>query len=167
MGSGLTGLWARWLAMHGVPRAFMKMRALRGDPLARLIASHGRGCAPYPLREDIRARGPLVRAPFTWVSVDHTLCREVLRDKRFGVTAPAAMDLPRPLQALIARTDPGVANPVEPPAMVIVDPPDHTRYRQLVARSFTPRAISTLEARVTDVTQTLIGRLADLPSPDL
>src|SRR5882757_288941 len=167
MGSGLTGLWARWLAMHGVPRAFMKMRARRGDPLARLIASHGRGCDPYPLMEEIRARGPLVRAPFTWVSVDHTLCREVLRDKRFGVTAPAAMDLPRPLQALIARTDPGVANPVEPPAMVIVDPPDHTRYRQLVARSFTPRAIDRLDTRVAEVTRELIENLACTTHPDL
>ena len=102
------GLWARWMAMHGVPRAFMKIQAKRGDPLARLIASHGRDDALYPLMEEIRARGPLVRTPFIWVSVDHGVCREILRDKRFGVTAPSEMDLPRPLRALIARTDPGV-----------------------------------------------------------
>jgi hypothetical protein len=34
------------------------------------------------------------------------------------------MELPRPLRALIARTNPGVANPVEPPAMVVVVDPD-------------------------------------------
>src|SRR5262249_41075947 len=96
-------MWARWAAMHGVPRAFMKVQGLRGDPLARLIASHGRATDPYPAMEEIRARGPLVRTPFTWVTVDHGVCREVLRDKRFGVTAPATMDLPGPLRRLIAR----------------------------------------------------------------
>ena len=162
------GLWARWVAMHGVPRAFMKIRALRGDPLARLIASHGRGADPYPLMEEIRVRGPLVRTPFTWVSVDHRICREILRDKRFGVTAPSTMDLPRPLRTLISKTDDEVvANPVEPPAMVVVDPPEHTRYRQAVAQSFTPRAIDTLSGRVTEGTDQLIERLAGTPQPDL
>jgi cytochrome P450 len=161
-------MWVRWAAMHGVARTFMKVQALRGDPLARLIASHGRAIDPYPLMEEIRARGQLVRTPFTWISVDHGVCREVLRDKRFGVTAPATMDLPRPLRALIARTDDKrVANPVEPPAMVVVDPPEHTRYRQLVAQSFTPRAIDRLSARVVEVTDQLIDRLAGTPHPDL
>jgi len=136
------GLWARWVALHGVPRAFMAIRARRGDPLARMITSHGHVDDLYPVMEEIRARGPLVRTPFVWASVDHGLCREILRDKRFGVIPPADMELPQPLRMLLTRTDPGVANPVEPPAMVIVNPPDHTRYRQLVAQSFTPRAIA-------------------------
>jgi cytochrome P450 len=161
------GLWARWVAMHGVPRAYMAIHARRGDPLAQLIANHGRDGDPYPLMEKIRARGPLVRTRFVWVSVDHGVCREVLRDKRFGVTAPADMELPRPLRALLKRTDPGVANPVEPPAMVIVNPPDHTRYRQVVAQSFTPRATDKLGARVADVTAELIDDLASRPNPDL
>lgn len=165
------GLWARWVAMHGVPRAFMAIRSLRGDPLARLIANHGRPSGPYqdpyPLMEQIRGRGPLVRTPFTWVSVDHAVCREVMRDNRFGATPPSEMDVPWPLRVLISRTDPGVPNPVEPPAMVIVDPPDHTRYRHLVARSFTPRAIEKLNTRVTEVTGQLIERIASTPHPDL
>ena len=164
------GLWARWVAMHGTVRAFMKVQGLRGDPLARLIASHGRGIDPYPLLAEIRTRGPLARTPFTWVSVDHGLCRKVLRDKRFGVTAPSTMDLPRPLRALLSRTEDegvGIANPVEPPAMVVVDPPEHTRYRQLVAQSFTPRAIEKLGTRVTEVTDQLIERLSVTAHPDL
>ena len=161
------GLWARWLAMHGVPRAFMRVQALRGDPLGQLIAAHGRGVDPYPLMEQIRSAGPLVRMPFTWASADHAVCREVLRDKRFGVTDPSELDLPRPLRALIARTDPGVPNPVEAPAMVVVDAPDHTRYRQLVAQCFTPRAMGTLTARVEEVTEELIERIAGADRPDL
>jgi cytochrome P450 len=154
--------------MHGAVRAFTKVQALRDDPLGSLIAGHGRGIDPYPLMEKIRARGSLVRTPFTWVSVDYRLCRELLRDNRFGVTAPSTMDLPRPLRTLISRTEgEGVANPVEPPAMVVVDPPEHTRYRQLVAQSFTPRAIDRLGNRVVEVTDHLIERLADTAHPDL
>lgn len=161
-------LWARWVAMHGMVRAFMKVRGMRGDPLARLIAGHGRGIDPYPLMEEIRTRGPLVRMRFTWVSVDHAICRDVLRDKRFGVTAPSSMDLPRPLRALITRTEDSlVANPVEPPAMVVVDPPEHTRYRQAVAQSFTPRAIDALGSRVREVTDDLIESLGGATHPDL
>jgi hypothetical protein len=55
--------------MHGVPRAFLAVQARRGDPLARLLANHGRGDDPYPLMEQIRADGPLVRTPFAWASV--------------------------------------------------------------------------------------------------
>jgi cytochrome P450 len=160
------GLWARWLALHGVPRAYFAVQARRGDPLGRLFGD-ALGDARYSLMEEIRARGPVMRAPFVWASVDHAVCRQVLRDKRFGVTAPSEMELPRPLKKLIAKTDPGVPNPVEPPAMVIVNPPDHTRYRQLVAQSFTPRAIDTLDTRVAEVTMDLIERIAATPDPDL
>ncbi|MGV0743614.1 cytochrome P450 [Mycolicibacterium sp. XJ870] len=160
-------LWTRWVALHAVPKSFMKVQGLRGNPMARLIVNHGRGNDPYPLMEEVRSRGRLIRTPFVWVTADHAVCREILRDKRFGVTPPTGMEMPRALRALLDRTDPGVANPVEPPAMVIVDPPDHTRYRQLVAQSFTPRAIDTLDARVAEVTAELIDRLAATPRPDL
>ena len=58
------GLWARWAAMHGIPRAVMKIRSRLGDPLARLLAGHGRGIDPYPLYDEVRARGPLVKTRF-------------------------------------------------------------------------------------------------------
>jgi len=153
--------------MHGVPRAYFAVQARRGDPLARLLRSGTAGDDRYALMEEIRARGRVVRSPFVWASVDHAVCRQILRDKRFGVTAPSEMELPHPLKAVIANTDPGVANPVEPPAMVIVNPPDHTRYRHLVAQSFTPRAIDSLDARVAEVTIELIERITAAPQPDL
>jgi cytochrome P450 len=145
----------------------MKVQARRGDPMAQLIAGHGRGVDPYPLYDEIRARGKLLRTRFVWVTADHGVCRDILRDKRFKVAPPTDMDLPAPLETLISRTDPGVPNPVEPPSMVTVDPPDHTRYRQLVAQSFTPRAIGSLDGLVSDVTNTLIDRLSALEEPDL
>jgi cytochrome P450 len=38
--------------------------------------------------------------------------------------------------------------PVDVPMMIWLDPPDHTRLRQLVNRAFTPRAIERLETRI-------------------
>lgn len=161
------GLWTRWMALHAVPKAFMSFQGRTGNPMGALISSHGKGIDPYPLMEQIRRRGPLVKTPFVWVTVDHEVAREILRDKRFGVTPPTGMGMPKPVQKLLDRTDPKVANPVEPPAMVIVDPPAHTQYRQLVAQSFTPRAIDKLDARVAEVTAELIDRLAGASHPDL
>lgn len=161
------GLWTRWTALHAVPKAFMSFQGQVGNPMGALISSHGKGIDPYPLMEQIRRRGPLVKTPFVWVTVDHEVSREVLRDKRFGVTAPTGMGMPKPVQRLLDLTDPKVANPVEPPAMVIVDPPAHTQYRQLVAQSFTPRAIDKLDTRVAEVTAELIDRLAGTRRPDL
>ncbi|MUM24786.1 cytochrome P450 [Mycolicibacterium sp. CBMA 295] len=160
-------LWTRWVALHAVPKVFMGIQARRGNPMGALIANHGRGNDPYPLMEEIRRRGPLLRTPFVWASADYAVCREVLRDRRFGVTPPTGVKMPRPLVRLLEWTDPLVANPVEPPAMVIVDPPDHTRYRQLVAQSFTPRAIEKLDTRVAEVTAELIESLSSTPQPDL
>lgn len=161
------GLWTRWTALHAVPKAFMSFQGRVGNPMGALISSHGKGIDPYPLMEQIRRRGPLVKTPFVWVTADHEVARKILRDKRFGVTPPTGMGMPKPVQWLLNRTDPEVANPVEPPAMVIVDPPAHTQYRQLVAQSFTPRAIDKLDTRVAEVTAELVDRLADVPQPDL
>src|SRR5690348_11179312 len=35
--------------------------------------------------------------------------------------------------------------------MIFMDPPQHTRYRKLVSRAFTPRHISALEPRIRDI----------------
>ena len=121
----------------------------------------------YRLIEDIRKQGRLVRRPFVWVSADHEICRMVLRDDAFGVTNIVNAPLPQPFPALLERTDPGLPNPVERPAMVMTNPPDHTRYRRLFAQSFTPRAIERLNARVAEITTELLDDLERNPRPDL
>jgi hypothetical protein len=94
------GVWARWLVMHGAPRTFMTVRAWRGELLAQLIANRGRGIDPYPLAEQLRSRGPLVRTPFAWASVGHGVWREMLRYKRFSVAAPSYLEATLRLGAL-------------------------------------------------------------------
>jgi cytochrome P450 len=121
----------------------------------------------YRLVEDIRNQGRLVQRPFVWVSADHEICRTVLRDGAFGTTNIVNAPLPQPFPALLQRTDPGLPNPVERPAMVMTNPPDHTRYRRLFAQSFTPRAIDRLSTRVEEITAELLDDLERKPQPDL
>jgi cytochrome P450 len=47
----------------------------------------------------------------------------------------------------------------EPPSMLVVDPPDHTRYRRLVSRAFTPRAIAAFEPMVERTAAALLDQL--------
>jgi cytochrome P450 len=43
--------------------------------------------------------------------------------------------------------------------MLTVDPPDHTRYRRLVSKAFTPRVIAELEPTIREITSRLIDDL--------
>ena len=45
--------------------------------------------------------------------------------------------------------------------MLTIDPPEQTRYRKLVSRAFTPRAISDLEPIIRDLTTSLIDSFID------
>ena len=62
----------------------------------------------------------------------------------------------------------GDLNPVpEAPSLVSCDPPDHTRLRKLVNKAFTPRIIRSLESRIREVAQELVGQLAGKSEFDL
>jgi cytochrome P450 len=160
-------MWVRWAILQGVPRAVLAVQARRGEPLARLLVGPQRGGDPLPLIEQIRSGGAVSRPPFVSATANHQLCRAILRDNRFKVTTPANMALPKPITWLIRRTDPQLPNPAEPPSMLQVDPPDHSRYRQPVAHAFTPRAIDKLRTQIIAATDHLLDRLTATPHPDL
>jgi cytochrome P450 len=48
---------------------------------------------------------------------------------------------------------------VDPPSLLAVDPPDHTRYRKLVSKVFTPRAIEALRPRIRELAHELLDRV--------
>ena len=106
--------------------------------MARLLVGPLRGGDQAPLIEQIRARGRLTRTPAALVTADHEMCRTILRDDSFGASNPANMNLPKPVRWVFYRTDPQLPNPAEPPSMLVVDPPAHTRYRRAVVRAFIP-----------------------------
>jgi cytochrome P450 len=47
--------------------------------------------------------------------------------------------------------------------LINLDPPDHTRLRQLVSRAFTPRAVAALEPRIEALADRLIDEAPDAP----
>ncbi|MCM6775753.1 cytochrome P450 [Nocardia sp. CDC159] len=162
----LPNTWFRWISTQGAARYAMQAFARRGDTLSQLMIGPAGYQNPLPLIEALRAQGRLVSSPIGWATTDHELCRGILRDNRWGVRAFDALNIPRPLQRLMER-HPLPPNPIEPPSMLVIDPPDHTRMRRPVASAFTPRAIGRLRERVQIVTDELIAALPSNGSADL
>ncbi|MBF6355191.1 cytochrome P450 [Nocardia higoensis] len=158
--------WWRWLFAQGVPRFVLRNQARRGDPFARLIAGDEGIDDPYPLIEQLRGDQPLVRTPLTWASFDHETVRTILRDSRFGVQSPQHF-VPFEAVRSLMPTTPLPPSPVEPPSMLVIDPPEHTAMRKPVAAAFTPRAIGRLRDRVAGVTAELLDGLPSDGSADL
>ena len=151
-----------WLAMHGFVRGISTLFARRGDPQGRLITDRAIRADPVPFTEELRARGPIVKARVVFMTVDHKICSDVLRSEDFRVIALGS-NLPKPLQWVIDRTKPDVLHPLQPPSMLSVEAPDHTRYRKLVSSVFTTRAVAALRDRVQDTANRLLDDLADAP----
>jgi cytochrome P450 len=122
----------------------------------------------YPLIELVRARGrmsPVERVG--WVSADAQIVRQVLRDDRFRTIKQRDRSPFRFVQWILAKTAPGVLNPLEPPSMLVTDPPEHTQLRRLVSRSFTPRALDGLRVRVHEIADGVLRGLEGRAECDL
>jgi cytochrome P450 len=161
--------WTHWAAGYGLPRASLKLLARRGDPLAQLLTIDSNPVDNiYPLIEQVRGRGRMspVRGA-GWVTADAQIVRELLRDVRFRTIKPRDRSHFRIVQWVLAKTDPGVLNPIEPPSMLVTDPPEHTRLRRPVARSFTPRALDGLRTRIQEIADELLRGLRGRAECDL
>ena len=165
----LVPLWqlqagVRWGLQHGLVRGLLARAARDGDPQARLIVDPAVREDPYPVQEQVRARGPLVRGRLTWVTASHAVSKEVLRSADFAAgTGESALP---PATRRVARRARGARalGPLDPPSMLAVEPPDHTRYRRLVAGVFTPRAVEQLRPQVQEVADDLLDDLARTPA---
>ncbi len=155
-----------WFAMHGVIRGISTVFARKGDPQGRLIADPSVRTDPVAFMEELRAKGPIVRCRALYMTVDHQVVHEVLRSDDFHVFGMGS-NLPKALQWVANRTRPDLMHPIQPPSMLSVEPPDHTRYRKLVSSVFTPRAVATLRERVQDAANALLDDLADAGTVDI
>lgn len=157
-----------WLTGYGIPRTALRLLARRGDPAAKLLIDTSQAGNVSALTEQVRAGGPISSFARTgWVTADAHVIRQVLRDNRFRTVKPRDRSGLRPIQWVIAKTNPGVLNPLEPPSMLFVDQPEHTRLRRLVMRGFTPRAIEGLRARIQQVADSELDALANESQADL
>lgn len=149
----------RWLALHGVVRGLSALGTRRGgDPQARLIADPAVRADPAAFADELRGRGPVVRCRAVLMTFDHHVANEILRSDDFRVSALGA-GLPAPLRWLKEKTDPGLLHPIEPPSLLSIEPPDHTRCRKLVSSVFTTRAVAALRDSVQQTADYLLDEL--------
>ncbi|ONH59332.1 hypothetical protein CcI49_17580 [Frankia sp. CcI49] len=157
----------RWVSKHGAVRLALRQAHRRGD-LATL-ATIDPASAPDPLKvyDDLRAAGPFVQGRLATVTASHPAAAALLRDDAFRAAGDLSK-LPLPLRALARISyDPAASGPIDPPSLLAVNPPDHTRLRRLVSRVFTARAIDALRGEVERTAHHLLDVMAAEGTVDL
>ena len=145
----------RWGIGHALPRAVLRLAARRGDLQGRITVEASTGADLTGLFDEIRARGPLALTKVGHTTARHAVVKEVLTNDALVTTRPrygAGI-----LGKLAAWSATEVMHPVQPPSLLVTEPPAHTRYRKLVTRVFTARAVEQLRTR----TQTIADELLD------
>jgi cytochrome P450 len=151
----------RWGIRHGLISRSTARGARAGDISAALMVYPAFVDNPFPHYETIRAKGKLFDNGFVLNTVSHPVATAVLRSPDFGVIGGFSGNVPRILQLAQAAGGRGPLGPVEPPSMLTVDPPAHTRYRKLVSRAFTAKAVAALRSRTEEIAAGLLDGLAN------
>ena len=147
-----------WGVAHGLPTLFLRRAAARGDLQARLIrvGSLGTDAEVFGLVEEIRGHGPLYRSGIGHVTTSHAGVRQVLTSDDFRSGLPTDEGV---LGRVARWASPRTLHPVQPPSLLVTEPPDHTRYRKLVTRVFTMRAVERLRERTEEIAADLLDAL--------
>lgn len=148
----------RWLALHGVVRGLSAVAARRGDPQGRLIADPRARTDPGAFADEMRTLGPVVRGRAVLLTFDHAIASEVLRSEDWRVSA-LGVNLPKPLRWIVEHTSDDLLHPIQPPSLLSIEPPEHTRMRKLVSSVFTTRAVARLRERVQERADQLLDEL--------
>ena len=112
-----------------------------------------------PLLMQLQRTEPVsrIRLPFggeAWLLTRYEDNRSLLVDRRFSRAAAAGPDVPR----LTVEPAGGVA-------MAIMDPPEHTRLRKLVALAFTASRVQELRPRLAQLTDALLASMQEQGPP--
>ena len=150
----------RWGVNHALPRALVKRSATKGDLQGRMIlagkdADHW---AVLDIFEQVRASSTLHQGLFGFVTVDHAACKEILTSSDFVTGFPTdSSGAVSKIAAWAANRE--LIGPLEPPSLLVTEPPDHTRYRRLVTRVFTVKAVEKLRVRAEQIAHELLDGL--------
>jgi len=152
---------AQWTVQSLLPQMVLWREARGGQLGARLAVDRRLWDDPFPTYEQMRRRGPLLEGRLVASTASHAVAGEVLRSPVFRVGAGSSDRLPPIARRLLSLTvDPWAVGPAEPPSMLAVDPPNHTRYRSLVSKVFTARAMADMRPRVEQIADELLDRMA-------
>jgi cytochrome P450 len=155
----------RWSLGHALPRSMLRREARKGDLQGRIVIAAADGRDVTGLLDEIRAIGPVAPTRFGWITSSHAMCREVLSSGDFRTRSFASDG--STLGRLAAWSASEHLHPVRPPSLLAVEPPDHTRYRKLVTRVFTARAVEQLRARTQQIADDLLDGIAGNDPVDL
>jgi cytochrome P450 len=156
----------RWSLGHLLPRTAMLHAGRRGDLHGRLLGASHTG-DPFPVFEQIRAEGPVYRSRFAFVTTSLPVVREVLSSNDFRTGFDATQTSGLLSRAFRWATDTEQLGPLEPPSLLVTEPPDHTRYRKLVTRVFSVRAVEKLRGRTEQIAAELLDSLEGSNAVDL
>jgi len=159
----------RWSLGHALPSTLLRRAGKAGDLHGRMfVATQSGGLAALePIMDELRTHGPFYRGKYAAVSVDNAAVRALLSDPGASsgfVPADGASRMAR-LQAW-AMTD-APLGPLTPPSLLVTEPPDHTRYRKLVSRVFSVRAVERLRSRTQEIADALLDRIEETEAVDL
>ncbi len=118
---------------------------------------------PYPVLNKWREKGPVFFHPIfgQWMVTGYDEAQELLRSIDTSVSASTETLLSvRPYSQLSDQARANIRTFV-----LLVDPPDHTRLRALVSRTFTPKRIESWEPRVTVIANELIEAMNAKDAP--
>lgn len=124
------------------------------EDLAALLAPERRE-DPYSGYAALRESQPVWRpTDRLFVLSRHRDCAAVLRDPRFGHAEGDGLPARRARGGVLGGQVPDDGPPVR--SFLGLDPPDHTRLRRLVSRSFTPRRVEELVPQVRRIVRELL-----------
>jgi cytochrome P450 len=135
------------------------------DLLRELFESDNRAHDPYPLYRGIREAAPFYRSEEdgTWYVSTFEVGRQVLNDPSCG------RDLDRPNTSIAFRARSVQAQTVGffRSTLLMRNPPDHTRLRDVVSDAFTMRRLRALEARIGELTDQRLDVMAEKGDTDV
>ncbi len=117
---------------------------------------------PYPTYARLRDEDPVHRNPLGILIVSrYEDIHQVLRDPHTSVRRfDSGAYTPEHMKVLHKRGED------RPPSILGLDPPDHTRLRKLVQRTFTPRSIARMRQRTTTIVDDLLDELSKHATDD-
>ena len=113
---------------------------------------------PWPHYAKMRAEEPVlhIESLGMYFVTRHDLVSEVIRDVTTYSSLFGNTSMPLPAEARAKMMEVLAEGYPRVPTMLTADPPTHTRYRRLVSKAFTPRAIAELEPVIRAITTRLI-----------
>jgi cytochrome P450 len=118
---------------------------------------------PFPHYAQMRDEQPVlhVEALGMYLVTRHDLVLQILRDPQTYSSQFGGAGMPLTPEARTAMSEVIAAGYPRVPTMLTADMPDHTRYRRLVQKAFTPKVVAELEPVIRSIATRLIDSWID------